>query len=130
MCIKIPLLQAIRDIPICTKIIKYLYIKKPGRKGHKNQNVKVMSEMSKTISDFLAKYNDPGNPIVTIEINGVDLPNTLVDLGVTINSMTYETMTSLQLQGIKPTPIILKLADKSIVKPLGTLEYIVVTIAS
>lgn len=39
-------------------------------------------------------------------------------------------MTSLQLQGIKPTPIILELADKSFVKPMGVLEDIVVTTAS
>ena len=44
--------------------------------------------------------------------------------------MTYETMASLQLQGIKPTPIILEQAEKSIVKPLGTLEDIMVTFAS
>jgi len=44
--------------------------------------------------------------------------------------MTLETMTSLQLKGIKPTPIILELEDKSIIKPMGTLENIVVTIAS
>lgn len=31
VCIKIPLLQAIRDIPIYTKIIKHLCIKKSGR---------------------------------------------------------------------------------------------------
>ena len=51
--------------------------------------------MSTMISDLPANYNDPGNPIVTIEINIVLLPNTLVDLGAVINEMTYETMTSL-----------------------------------
>ena len=30
--IKIPLLQAIKEIPICTKIIKELCLKKPERK--------------------------------------------------------------------------------------------------
>jgi len=42
--------------------------------------------------------------------------------------MTYETMTSLQLSGLKSTPILLEMADKSVVKPMGTLEDIVVTI--
>lgn len=36
VCIKIPLLQAIRDIPIYNRIVKDLCIKKLGRKGHKN----------------------------------------------------------------------------------------------
>jgi len=54
-CIKIPLLQVIRDIPIYTKIVKHLCIKKPGRKGHKNQNVKIISQMSTMISDLFVK---------------------------------------------------------------------------
>ena len=33
VCIKIPLLQAITEIPILAKIIKELNIKKPGRKA-------------------------------------------------------------------------------------------------
>jgi len=69
VCIKISLLQAIRDIPIYIKIVKDLCINKPRRKGHKNQNVKIISQMSTMISDLPAKYNDPRNPIVTIEIN-------------------------------------------------------------
>lgn len=82
------------------------------------------------ISDFPTKYNDPRNPIVTIEINGVLLPSTLMDLGVAINEMTYETMTYLQLPRLKSTPILLEMADKSSVKPMVTLEDIVVTILS
>lgn len=72
------------------------------------------------IFDFPAKYNDTGNPIVTIEINIVLLPNTLMDLGATINAMTYEKMTSLQLLGLKSTPILLEMAEKSVFKPIGT----------
>ena len=32
VCVKIPLLQAIKDIPIYSKVIKELFIKKPGKK--------------------------------------------------------------------------------------------------
>jgi len=46
VCIKTPLLQVIKEIPIYTKIIKDLCIKKPGRKKKRNQNVKVMSQMT------------------------------------------------------------------------------------
>jgi len=53
-----------------------------------------------------------------------------VDLGAEINAMTYETMTSLQILGLKSTSILLEMVEKSVVKPMGTLEDIVVTIAS
>jgi len=47
-----------------------------------------------------------------------------------LNEMTYETMMLLQLPGLKNTPILLVMADKFVVKPIGSLEKIVVTIAS
>ena len=36
----------------------------------------------------LVKYCDIGNPILTVQINGVDIPNVLVDLRATINVIT------------------------------------------
>ena len=42
-----------------------------------------------------SKYNDPGNTMVTIEINGVYFPNTLIDIGETINVMPVDTMKTL-----------------------------------
>ena len=44
--------------------------------------------------------------------------------------MTTDTMELLQLQGIRPTPIVLELEDKSMVKLMGILEDTVVTISS
>jgi len=90
-------LQAIKDIPIYTKIIKDICIKKPVRKGHENNNVKIMIQMIGMILDFPLNYNDLGNPIVIIEINGTLLRNTLADLGVAINDMTIDSMTLLKL---------------------------------
>jgi len=50
-----------------------------------------------------SKYNDLGNLVVTIEINGVYFPNTLIDLGVGINVMPVDTMKKLQLNHLRPT---------------------------
>jgi hypothetical protein len=41
----------------------------------------VVGQLSEFILEIPSKYNDPGNPVVTIEINGVSFPNTLIDLG-------------------------------------------------
>jgi hypothetical protein len=40
----------------------------------------------------MEKYVDPRNPIVRIFINNFSIPNTLIDIGATINPMTMETM--------------------------------------
>jgi hypothetical protein len=57
-----------------------------------------------------SKYSDPGNPMVTIEINGVSFPNKLIDLGETINVMSVNTMNTLQLDHLRPTKTLLELA--------------------
>lgn len=71
LCIKISLLQAIQDIPIYVKTIKELFIKKPRRKITNNRKVQVVGTLSDLLSgkETLVKYEDPGNPIVTVQIN-------------------------------------------------------------
>jgi hypothetical protein len=77
---------------------------------------------------FMAKYMDPGSPVVKFNINKTSIAYMLVDLGVTINVMTKKTMEKLQLPGLQLTPIVLQLADKSTVKPEGMLEDIIVSV--
>ena len=45
------------------------------------------------------KYLDLGSLIVDVHINNTVVPNTLIDLGVTINVMTRETILKLNLLG-------------------------------
>jgi hypothetical protein len=97
VCIKIPLLQTIKDIPIYAKIIRDIFLRKPGRKKKEPPLFQVVGQLSQFISEILYKYNDPGNPVVTIEINGISLPNTLIDLGAPINVMPFDTMQNLQI---------------------------------
>jgi hypothetical protein len=56
-----------------------------------------VGQLSEFISEMPCKYNDPGNLVVTIEITGISLPNTLIDLGATINVMPFYTMQKLQI---------------------------------
>lgn len=48
-------------------------------------------------NSILVKYGDPGNPVLTIQINGFDIPNVLLDLGAEINVITSTTMITLGL---------------------------------
>ena len=59
---------------------------------------------------------------MTTIINNIQIPNTLIDLGATINVMTLETMRTLQLTNLQHTTIVLELADRSKVIPEGILE--------
>jgi hypothetical protein len=76
------------------------------------------------------KYADPGNPIVTVQIQGCSFPNTLVDLGAAINILTMETCNTLGFDSFEPTPIMLQLANRSVVQPVGTLHDIAISVDS
>ena len=68
--------------------------------------------------------------MLTVQINHTDLPNILVDLGAGINVMTTRTLSTLGLPNLRPTPIVLKLEDRSTIKLLGLLEDIVIFVES
>jgi hypothetical protein len=50
ICVKIPLLQAIKHIPIYSKVVKELCIKKPGRKKKDLPTVHLIGGLSEYIS--------------------------------------------------------------------------------
>ena len=79
---------------------------------------------------LLAKYDDPGNPTVIVQIGLTQIPNVLVDLGVAINVMTIETVRKLGLTNLRPTPTVLELADRSTIKPEGILDDLVISVDS
>jgi hypothetical protein len=102
VCVKIPLLQAIKDVPIYAKTIKELCIKKPGRKQKDPPTIHLVGQLSDYISETpkIVKYANPGNPIVSVTINDVSIGNTLVDLGAAINIMTNNTVRTAAIRSI------------------------------
>ena len=83
--------------------------------------------MGRTLLD---KYDDPGNPTVTVQIGHTQIPNVLVDLGAAINVMTIETVRKLGLTNLRPTPTVLELADRSTIKPEGILDDLIISVNS
>ena len=66
--VRIPLLQALHDVPIYAKTIRDLAVKKPGRKPRVLPIVHVVGQLSKLIMGKvpLDKYSDPGNPTIIV----------------------------------------------------------------
>jgi len=126
--VKIPLLQAMKDAPIYAKTLREYC----SKKSKDPLTIHVMGKLS----DFMIgnsmpiKYGDPGNPVLIVQINGVEIPNVLVDLGATINVITTKTMHTLGLRNLKHTPTMLELANRSTVKPVGKLEDVTISVDS
>jgi hypothetical protein len=91
--VKIPLLQALRDVPIYARTMRDICVKKPGRKTKDPLTVHVMGDLSALMTGKTppVKYGDPGHPTVTVQVGKTIIPRVLVDLGAAINIMTLET---------------------------------------
>ena len=132
VCIKIPLLQAIRKIPILAKTISELSLKRPGRNPRDTRKIHLVGKIADIMMGKITmqKYVDPGSPIVKTHSNGVEITNTLIDLGVAINIMSRNTMEQLKIPNLLFTPTLHQLANRSIIKPDGVLEDISVSLDS
>lgn len=104
-CIKIPLLQAINEIPIFTKQIRDLSIKKPRRKRKEIKRIQIFGKIVDIMVGKITiqKYIDPGSLIVKTHINGIEIPNTLIDIGAIINIMSKQTLNQLELSNLQYT---------------------------
>ena len=107
-------------------------MKKPGRKTKEIKRIQVVGKIADIMMGkfSIQKYLDPGSPFVKTHINGVEIPNTLIDLGASINIMNKQTMEQMKLPNLLYTPTLLQLADRSVIKPDGVLEYISVFLDS
>jgi len=129
LCVKIHLLQAIKDVPIYNKLVKEKCFKHPGRRNRDAPTINVIGQLSDLMLGqvICLKYLDPRRPIVDVHIHGTIIPHTLIDLGATINVMTKDTMLNLNLQGsLRKTTIVLQLANHSTVTPEGIMEDVMV----
>lgn len=133
LCIKIPLLQAIKDVPIYNNMIKDKCFRHLGRHKRDAPTINVIGQLSNLmlVQVICLKYLDPRSPIVDFHINGTMIPHTLIDLGATTNVMIKDTMLKLNLQGsLRKTTIVLQIADHSTVTPEGIVEDVMVSIDS
>ncbi|XP_059077911.1 uncharacterized protein LOC131876508 [Cryptomeria japonica] len=132
LCVKIPLFQAINDVLIHGKAIKEAFLKKTGRKKKDPSTVHVVGQLADLMLGKVSipKYSDPGNPLVVVVVNGVQVHNALIDLREAINVMTKDVMQKINITNLRTKTIVLQLADNSIVTLDGIVEDLVVTLDS
>ena len=100
LCVKIPLLQAIKDVPIYNKLIKEKLSKHCGRRKKDSSTINVIVQLFDLMLGIVIflKYLDLGSSLVDVHIDSIIGPHTLIDIGDAINVMTKETMLKLNLQ--------------------------------
>ena len=105
-----PLLQAIKDIPIYSKVIKELCIKHPRKKQKDPLTIHVIGEMSECMTGQLGQFLQPTPSILELADHTTIKPaRVLDDIGVSIASWEYpvEFMVVESKDPSKGNPIIL-----------------------
>jgi hypothetical protein len=101
-------LKAIKDIPMYTKMVQELCTWKQKNKQDPKA-IQVIRQLENLMLGNLTipKYSDPRSLAIKVSIGKVTIPNTVVDLGTTINVMKNEKNAKLSLEGLRPTPTVL-----------------------
>ena len=74
------------------------------------------------------KYKDPGCPTISVMIGEMCMEKALLDLGAIVNLLPYSVYKQLGLGELKPTSIILSLADRFVKIPRGMIEDVLVQV--
>jgi len=129
--LNIPFLDSIKQIPKYAKFLKELCITKRAfiLKGHE------MASMGEVVSvivqkNMLIKQNDPSAFTIPCAIGNARFKRALCNLGASISVMPKHVYDSLSLEPLNKTSIVIQLADRSFVYPLGVIEDVLVKIDS
>jgi hypothetical protein len=129
--LNIPLLDAIKQIPKYAKFLKELCTTKRAfkLKGHE------MVSMGEVVSAIVQKnmplkQKDPDAFTIPCVIGNAGFKRALCDLGASISVMPKHVYDSLSLEPFNKTSIVIQLADRSFVYPLGMIEDVLVKIDS
>ena len=125
--VNIPLLDIIKQVPAYAKFLKDLCTIKKGlgieKKAFLTEQVIAIIQRK-----YPVKYKDPGSPTISVNIGGNCIDKSLLDLGASVNLMSYSVYKQLGLGELKPTNITLSLADRSVKIPKGIVEDVLVKI--
>uniref|UniRef100_A0A2N9HUD7 Retrovirus-related Pol polyprotein from transposon TNT 1-94-like beta-barrel domain-containing protein n=1 Tax=Fagus sylvatica TaxID=28930 RepID=A0A2N9HUD7_FAGSY len=125
--INIPLLDAIKQIPSYAKFLKDLCTVK--RKLNVQKKAFLCEQVSAIIQhNTPPKYKDPGCPTISGVTGNFRIEKALLDLGASVNLLPYSVYEQLGLGELKPTGIILQLADRSVKTPRGIVEDVCIQI--
>ena len=118
--VNIPLLDAIKQISSYAKFLKDLCTVK--RKLNIHKKAFFTEQVSAIIQNNRPpKFKDPSCPTISCVISNSKIKKVLLDLGASVNLFPYSVYEQLGRE-LKPTSIILQLADRSVIVPKGVAE--------
>ncbi|XP_061338192.1 uncharacterized protein LOC133285049 [Gastrolobium bilobum] len=113
-------------MPKYVKFMKDILSKKRGITEY--ETVKMTQESCQYLGKLPPKLRDPGSFTIPCTIGNTYQSKALCDLGARINLMPSSVFKQLATGPAKPTTVTLQMADRSIVKPEGKVENLLVKV--
>ncbi|PHT34449.1 hypothetical protein CQW23_26249 [Capsicum baccatum] len=128
LTINVPLVEALEQMPGYTKFMKDLLTKKRAASYDLEDNVHQCNAIA--TRSLVQKKADPGAFTIPCTIGSLDFAKALCDLGASINLMPLSIYRKLGLGDPTPTNMRLVMADRSIKRPVGILNDVLVKVSS
>ncbi|XP_019225073.1 PREDICTED: uncharacterized protein LOC109206681 [Nicotiana attenuata] len=126
LTVNIPFVEAFQEMPGFAKYLKDLITKK---KTTKNEVVNVTHRISSIIAtSIVQKKEDPGAFSIPCSIGARDFARALCDNGASINLMPLAIYKQVGLGMPRPTSMRLQMADRSIKRPVGVVDDVLVKV--
>nr|XP_016473640.1 PREDICTED: uncharacterized protein LOC107795497 [Nicotiana tabacum] len=126
LLVNIPFLEAFQEIPGFAKYLKDLITKK---RTTKNEVVNMTHRVSSIIAtSSVQKKEDPGAFTIPCTIGEHDFARALYDNGASINLMPLSIYKQAGLGMSRPTNMRLQMADRSIKRPVGIVDDVIVKV--
>ncbi|CAN6455352.1 unnamed protein product [Victoria cruziana] len=128
VCINLPLLDAIQQVPAYARFLKELCTKK--RKSRRVPECVILSEATSCLLQrrLPPKLEDPGTPIIPCMLGDICIERALLDLGANVNVLPRFFSDAFRLQGLRPISMTIQMADRSVKRPRGVLEDVLIKI--
>ncbi|CAN6484019.1 unnamed protein product [Victoria cruziana] len=126
--INLPLLDAIQQVPAYARFLKELCTRK-----RKSRRVPECVMLSAGTSSLLQrrlppKLEDPGAPIIPCMLGDIHVERALLDLGASVNVLPGFFFDAFGLEGLKPISMTIQMADRSVKRPRGIIEDVLIKI--
>ncbi|XP_070005223.1 uncharacterized protein [Nicotiana sylvestris] len=123
--LNIPLMDALREIPGYAKMMKDLMSRKFDFQDL--STITLTQTCSAVVAKLMAqKMSDPGSFTIPCTIGSYAFAKALCDLGASINLMLLVVYTKLGIGRARPTSMLLQLADRTVKRPTGILDDVLV----
>ena len=127
--INIPLVDSIKRILAYAKFLKDLCTQKRKIQKHIPKKVILTKQVRSLIQHSTPpKFKDLGAPSILCIIGSTKIERALLDLGACVNLFLYSLYQQLGLGELKPTSTVLQLVDRSIKKPCGVVEDVIIKV--